>query len=89
MKMTTKYFLVLFSASFALAGCTTTINGGDWAKVKQWEYTAVDYGNADIGNVNAALNSSAAEGWILVAAVPIQSSNGENETRYIFKRPKH
>jgi hypothetical protein len=84
MKMTLKYLLVPVLASFVFVGCCTT-----HGKAAKWEYTSVDYGNADIGNVNAALNNSAAAGWTLVAAVPIKSANGADETRYIFKRPKH
>ncbi len=84
MKMTFRYLLVPVLASFVFVGCCTTHH-----KTAQWEYTSVDYGNADIGNVNAALNHSAADGWTLVAAVPIKSANGEDEIRYIFKRPKH
>lgn len=84
MKMTLKCLLVPVLASFVLVGCCTTHRN-----TMQWEYTTVDYGNADIGKVNAALNNSAAEGWVLVTAVPIKSANGEDEIRYIFKRPKH
>jgi uncharacterized protein DUF4177 len=84
LKATLKCLLVPVLASFVFVGCCTTPN-----KTAQWEYTAVDYGNADIANVDAALNNSAAEGWMLVAAVPIKSANGEDEIRYIFKRPKH
>ena len=84
MKMTFRYLLVPVLASFVFVGCCTIHK-----KTAQWEYTSVDYGNADIGNVNAALNNSAADGWTLVAAVPIKSANGEDEIRYIFKRPKH
>ncbi len=84
MNTTLKYLLVFVLTSFVFVGCCTTHN-----KTAQWEYTAVDYSNRDVGNVNTALNNSAAAGWMLVAAVPIKSANGEDEIRYIFKRPKH
>jgi hypothetical protein len=81
-KITT--LLVLVFVSFVLAGCCTA-----HSKAKQWEYAENDFSTSDISTAVTALNNSALEGWILVSAVPIKSSNGEDEIRYIFKRPKH
>ena len=81
-------YLVLVLASFVLAGCATC-HSGSRKVVQQWEYSAVDFSNRDIGTVNTALNNLANVVWALVSAVPVKCPNGEEETRYIFKRPKH
>jgi Domain of unknown function (DUF4177) len=56
---------------------------------QQWEYSADDYSNGNLSLQVTALNNSAKDGWMLVSAVPVKSANGEDETRFIFKRPKH
>lgn len=78
--------MVVF-ASFAFVGCQTAHN--EHAKPIQWEYAASDFPTSNLSMAMSAMNELSADGWVLDQAIPIKGINGEDEIRYISKRPKH